>query len=427
MSDIIDTEALSDEEFMNLTPEQVASIQTQEDENAEEGTGIVEEIIEEVPETVQESDDPVVDTTDVPNSEDGNASTEEPETTEETVAEEEPVNSDPLKGQETTEDLSEGDPEGEVETPEPEAKADPAPKTNDEGNGGNSEEPTKVADSSVALEFYNEITKPFKADGRDMQVRTPAEAVRLMQQGVNYSRRMQELKPLRANDEMMKAEGLDTPEKLNFLIDVFKGKPDAIKQLLKDHKIDPIDLDVTDGAAPFVATDYTPDPKNIEFKDAIRATSEAEGGNDLIADINASWDDLSKEALRDQPVIFENLLEQKRTGVYSKIKAELEHQRSLNFLVNVPFLQAYNQVGDAMEKQGVFKEPEEVQSTETVKPVPIDTGTRKAATQKKTVQPNPNLSSTPTPRSAATPSGKKPEPDFNSMSDEDFLALAPPS
>mgnify|MGYP003450869271 FL=1 len=285
-----------------------------------------------------------------------------------------------------------------------------------------------VAVQKAAMDFYTKVTASFKADGKDLQIRSPEDAVRLMQMGVNYSRRMQEMKPLRAQNEMLKAVGLDDPTKLNHMIEVMQGKPDAIQKLLKDKKIDPIDIDTTKEVA-YKPANHAIDPKTLAFREAIETTIAQEGGKELIADINSSWDDQSKEALRDQPAIFQNLLDQKKSGVYVKIKKELDYQRTMGFLTDVPFVQAYHQVGEAMQKAGVFgpnltPKPKQTQVQSNGGMAPIDTGTRKAAQ----VAPAPNLSSTQQPRAVPSKDGSQPsQPDYWAMSDEDFLKLKPPA
>jgi hypothetical protein len=308
------------------------------------------------------------------------------------------------------------------------AKPAPGSESKDEDPKPEAKKPEDNAViQAAALDFYNKVTAPFKADGKDLQIRSPEDAVRLMQMGVNYSRRMQEMKPLRAQNEMLKAQGLDDPVKLNFMIDVMKGKPEAIQKLLKDSKIDPIDIDVSKDV-PYKPDNYQVDPKTMAFREAIETTLAAEGGSELIKEINSSWDDTSKEALRDQPAIFQNLLDQKKSGVYVKIKKELDYQRTMGFLTDVPFVQAYHQVGEAMQKAGVFgpnltpKPKTQVQSQVQ----PLDTGTRKAA--QIPVAPAPNLSSTQQPRATPSNGGSQTsQPDYWAMSDEDFLKLKPPS
>lgn len=322
----------------------------------------------------------------------------------------------------------------EVVPAKPASAKTPDPATTGPDGKPKAEEKPKAPESSEvnqtdAVDFYKKITAPFKADGKELQIRSPEDVIRLMQMGVNYSRRMQEMKPLRAQAEMLKAQGLDSAEKLNFMIEVMNGKPEAIQKLLKEKKIDPIDIDVTKETG-YTPADHRVDPKTLAFKEAIETTLASEGGPELIRDINSSWDDVSKEALRDQPAIFQNLLDQKRSGVYGKIKKELDYQRTMGFLTDVPFVQAYHQVGEAMQKAGVFgpnltqKPKNEVQSQGTQ--VPLDTGPRKAA--QKPVAPAPNLSSTQQPRAVPSNGGSQPsQPDYWAMSDEDFLKLKPPS
>jgi len=276
-----------------------------------------------------------------------------------------------------------------------------------------------VAAQEVAKTFFDKVSAPFKADGKDVQIRTPEEAIRLMQMGVNYSRRMKEMKPLREMDAMLTQHGLNDPMKLNELIDLSKGSKEAVQKFLAKHKIDPLDLDVSK-ADEHKTPNYRSDPKDVAFQEAIDDTLQANGGKELLGDINRDWDDQSKEALRENSSIFGKLLEQKDTGVYEQINKELLHQRTMGYLAGVPFLQAYEQVGNAMQKAGVFEK--EVQKTGLA---PIGSGSRKAPAKKP--DPTPNLSSANKTAKAASDDAASKEPDYLSMSDEDFMKMAQPA
>ena len=420
--EIIDIDTMSDEEFMKLDPSQMQEVPAEEEEekepdndsnpdsnveeeNSEDTDPIVESVVEEG--TADSKPDP-----DAESGEDKGELEEGAPTIDPNTEASDPETEDPVKTEETQ----------KGEDPKP-AKPDASKELDADGK---KKEPVVAVDTAAAVDFFTKVSAPFKADGRDMQVRSPEDAIRLMQMGVNYSRRMEEMKPLRAQDQMLKTNGLDDPEKLNFLIDLSKGNPDAIKKLLSDHKIDPIDID-TSNDAPYQPKNFQGDPKDLAFKDAISNTVSAEGGRDLIREINSDWDDNSKEALRDQPAILQNVLAQKQSGVYLKIKTELDYQRTMGFLTDVPFLQAYHQVGEAMQKAGVFG-TEEAQPAEVTKAkvAPLGTGPRKAAQQPKTVQPTPNVSSATPPRSVASNDAGQNEPDYSTLSDEDFMKLAPP-
>lgn len=409
-NDAINFDEMSDEDFMKLDPSQMEEVPSEE----------VVVDASDVNDELEDETTPDDDTGEGNSSTSGDTLDSEGET--KTPVEDEKLESniDPLddanaevkKTPVKTEKVAKGEDEKSAK-PDGDEKPDEKAKTNGD------------VDTATAVDFYTKVSASFKADGRDMQVRSPEDAIRLMQMGVNYSRRMAEMKPLRAQDQMLKLNGLNDPEKLNFLIDVSKGKPEAIQKLLKDHQIDPIDID-TSVDSKYQATNYQGDPKDLEFDDAIQATITSEGGPDLIRDINKDWDDVSKEALRDQPAIFQNILAQRVSGVYSKIKTELEYQRKLGYLTNVPFLQAYNEVGKAMQVAGVFDTEGKAQPTETPKKVLPGTGNGKVAPKPKTEQPTPNISSASPPRSAPSKDGGQNEPDYSSMSDEDFMKMAPP-
>lgn len=413
----LDLDTMSDEDFMKLDPTEMEEVPDTVEE---------EEIIDETPDPDEETPD------DVPN-EDGTVP--DGDTPDEPGADPDPETPGEEADTPGSEDGKEGiDPNAEPDpdkVPDDAKPKDPPKKKEKEPVKPDAKEKKPVeevkpseSETADAVDFYAKVTASFKADGKEMKIRSPEDAIRLMQMGVNYSRRMEEMKPLRAQDQMLKANGLNSPDKINFMIDLLKGKPEAIKQLLIDHKIDPVDIDTTD-VTPYKATNYEGDPKDIAFDDAIQTTIAAEGGRALIQDINKEWDDQSKEALRDQPAIFQNVLAQKQSGVYLKIKTELEYQRTMGFLTDVPFLQAYHQVGEAMQNAGVFKTEDKAQPTPAAK-VAIGTGTRKAALKPTIEKPNPNISSATPPRSAPSKDGGQKEQDYSSMSDEDFMKMAPP-
>jgi hypothetical protein len=398
----IDLDTLSDEEFLKLDPSTLQPFVPSENESNDPNA------------VVPPSDDPV----DLSGSED------------ETPGEQSDAPAQPNKAPEPTAQPFKAATTGQENTPadakdttKPAAGSDPNKPQDPKPEGKKSEDPAVI--QQAAMDFYTKVTASFKADGKDLQIRSPEDAVRLMQMGVNYSRRMQEMKPLRAQNEMLKAQGLNDPEKLNFMIEVMNGKPEAIQKLLKDKKIDPIDIDTSKDTG-YRPANHAVDSKTLAFREAIDNTLAADGGPELIKEINSSWDDTSKEALRDQPAIFQNLLDQKKSGVYVRIKKELDYQRTMGFLTDVPFVQAYHQVGEAMQKAGVFgpnltPKQTKVQSNGLA---PIDTGIRKAANP----APAPNLSSTQQPRAVPSKDGSQSsQPDYWAMSDEDFLKLKPPA
>ena len=340
-----------------------------------------------------------------------------------------------------TEKSSEGaaDPEtlsGEQPKTDPKEEGKKAPESKGSVKSGDVKLPEGMTaeQATSALSFYEAVTAPFKADGKDFSVRSAEDAVRLMQQGVNYSRRMQELKPMKAMNRMLTDHGLNDPAKMSFLIDVAKGDKEAITKLLKDNNLDPMDLDVSNETG-YQAKSYAGNPQDNAFRDALDNVTSVPEGQALVADIHGTWDDASKAKLRDQPGILGNLLDLKQSGVYEQVVTELQYQRSMGYLTHTPFLQAFDEVGEAMKNAGVLKvnQPQpaptanslgQLQSNTLQQNQPVATGARKAPAPKKAA-PNPHLSSTPPSKQSAKQTA--PKNDFDKMSDEEFLKMAPPS
>lgn len=287
----------------------------------------------------------------------------------------------------------------------------------------------ETAQVDEAIGFFKRVTTPFKADGKDFSVRSPEDAIRLMQQGVNYSRRMQEIKPMKQMNRMLQDHGLDKLDQINFLIDLSKGDKNAITQLLKSHKIDPMDLDLEKDSG-YQATNYQGNPQDNDFRDALDMALTTPEGQALVSHIHRDWDTKSKARLREDPSIIGTLQGFKASGVYDKVVDELRYQQSLGYLQGVPFLQAFDQVGEAMKNAGVFNSMNPAQGGNSMAPIrgdqnqsePLASGARKQQSVKKPAA-NPHLSSTPPSKQSGNTTKVV---DFDKMSDEDFLKIPPP-
>lgn len=417
----IDFDNLSDEDFLNLSEEDVAEAppeDTQEEEPVVEDEPKEDEQNGQTDEEIQngEAPKPVDPPADDLQSDDAQSGIDpHSDTGEKTTPENKPKSDETSKDDEKT-----GDPKAKAK-----AKAEETP-----GEVVKLPEGLTPELAIQAKSFMDTVTATFKADGKDFSVRSAEDAVRLMQQGVNYSRRMHEMKPMKALNRMLADHGLNDTQKLSFLIDVSKGDKTAITKLLKDSNLDPMDLD-TSGEIGYQAKSYAGNPQDNAFRDALDNTIATPEGQALVSDIHQNWDAESKDQLRKNPSILGNLTQMKQSGVYSKIVDELNYQKSMGYLTDAPFLQAFDQVGEAMKNAGVLgNQPQpaqaaplgQLQGNTQNQGQPVATGARKVPASKKP-DPNPHLSSAH-PSSSATTSK---EADFDKLSDEDFLKMPPPT
>ena len=203
---------------------------------------------------------------------------------------------------------------------------------------------------------YEQIMAPFKANGKTMQVKSVEEAIQLMQMGANYTRKMQELQPHRKTLLMLENNGLLDEGKLSFLIDLDKKNPEAIKKLLQDANINPLDVDM-DEESTYQEGNHKVSDEEAQFRLVLDELNSNPVGRETLQTINSTWDQASKEVLWKQPEVMNTIHQQRENGVYARITAEIDRRRTLGVIqVGVPFLEAYRVVGDELHKAGAFND-----------------------------------------------------------------------
>ena len=116
---------------------------------------------------------------------------------------------------------------------DPEADADPeADQAGDKDTDAEGEDdPDDEGQTYEAM--YNELMAPFRAAKREIKLDNIKDARRLLKMGVDYSQKMQKLKPQLRTLRTLESAGLTDPSRINFLIDLDKKDPAAIRKLLK--------------------------------------------------------------------------------------------------------------------------------------------------------------------------------------------------
>lgn len=228
----------------------------------------------------------------------------------------------------------------EVKPPEVPEKKDPktpAPKPPEQG-----------VDYKAA---YERIMAPIKAAGKTVQLTSIDEAISLMQKGADYTRKTQELAKGQRWLLMLGNSGLLDEGKLDRLIAVHRGDREALKSLLQEQKIDPVDIDTTKenkyqpGA--HVVSDAT-----AKLQTAIDDLQASDEGKETLSVIKTTWDADSRQAFGQHPGLLEAIHQQRLSGVYAKITAEMDRRKTLGQLPDQSFLASYKQIGDEFLAQG---------------------------------------------------------------------------
>ena len=220
------------------------------------------------------------------------------------------------------------------------------------------EKPSKKGESSKATNVdykavYEQIFAPFKANGKEIQVRSADEVIQLMQMGANYNKKMAGIKEYQPILKMLEKYDFLDENKLSYAIDIMSGDKAAIAKLLSDSEIDLYDLDQDSGES------YAPSykgvsEKEIELADTIDGLKDSPVYEETLKVATEVWDNASQQFIINNPSVL-NVLEQHiSSGIFETVWNEVERLQLLGKLEGLNSLEAYKVVGDHLNEQGVL-------------------------------------------------------------------------
>ncbi len=275
----------------------------------------------------------------------------------------------------------------------------------------------------AAVDFeaeYKRLLAPFKANGRDIQVNSVDDALSLMQMGANYNKKMAGLKPSLKLMKMLENNGLLSEEKIGWLIDLDKKNPDAINKLVKDSGINPMDLDA-EKAGEYKPKIHSVDDREMELDTVLDDIQSTPTYNRTISIVSKEWDGHSKQVIAQQPQLLKLINDHVDRGIYDVISKEVESARMLGRLNGLSDIEAYRQVGDAIQARGGFNHLGSSQSKPVTAPVVVPPKPKKVEDDKLNDKRRAASSSTPVVAGSASK-------EYNplALSDEEFNKLSAP-
>jgi len=295
--------------------------------------------------------------------------------------------------------------------------------TSDSGNeedvAEDDEEATEDRTEATSEDFVKQVMQPFKANGREMQVESAEDVVRLMQMGANYNQKMHAMKPNMKILKTLEKNGLLDESKLNFLIDIDKKNPEAIAKLFKDSEIDPMDFNVDDEEekSNYVAPDYTVGDAELRLNEVITSIESTDTYDRTMDVVGNKWDSESRQLVAEQPELLTVLNDHMASGVHDLISTEVEKARMFGRLDGMTDLQAYQAVGDQLHKGGKFNHLQG--DTEQSKPTTTQRASKPKISDAKRNAKKRAASPTKASKNSSTPSEYSPL----AMSDEEFEKL----
>lgn len=258
----------------------------------------------------------------------------------------------------------------------------------------------------------DKLFSPFTANGKEIKVDNIDDAIRLMQMGAGFNKKMAALKPHLKTVKMLENNGIKDEETLSFLIDVFKRDPKAISKLLADSNIDPLNLTPSNDYTP---NTYTVSDSELDLNSALDDLRDSKHFPQLLDVVVNKLDGKSKQLLISSPDNFAILHEQMATGIYDRVMSEVEVQRALGKLKGLSDIEAYQTVGSQMHAKGAFNKTE-------VPPVIADTNKPAVLNADESKLKSRKLAASPT---KSSPGKKAPEVEFNPLtaSDEEIMNM----
>ena len=328
-----------------------------------------------------------------------------------TEGDDEPLTNDDPEAEDSDAEAEEDALASEEDTSETEDEAEGDTETQDE-DSDTDDDATDTGSDETEIDHKAELEKlftPFKANGKEIKVDNVDEAITLMQMGANYNKKMAALKPNLKILKTLENNGLLEQGKLDYLIDLDKKNPEAIKKLLKESGIDPLDID-TNSEEDYKPKTYTVDDKEIELDAVLEEIQDTPTYSKTIDIIGNKWDGQSREIMVNNPSIIKAINEHMGNGVFEQVTSLMEKERVMGRLEGMSDLEAYKYIGDQL-----FANQAQAPITEN-KPEPI---VKRPVSNK----PDPKLANR---KKAASTTKSRPaattQTDYNplGMSDEEF-------
>ena len=265
---------------------------------------------------------------------------------------------------------------------------------------------------------YKRLIAPFKANGREIQVKSAEDAIALMQMGANYNKKMAALKPNLKIMKLLENNGLMDEVKLSYLIDLDKKNPAAINKLVKESGIDPMDLDA-EKAGEYRPKIHAVDDREIDLDTVLDEIQDTPTYARTLDVVTQKWDGASKQVISQTPQLLKVINAHMESGIYDMISKEVESERVFGRLNGLSDIEAYRQVGDAIQARGGFNHLTPQMKTQSLAPVIVEPKPKKVEDDKLKEKRRAASSTKP----VAPTIGPK---DFNplALSDEEFSKLA---
>lgn len=235
------------------------------------------------------------------------------------------------------------EPEVVVETDEEEEVLTEEP-TEEESDEVVEEE--SATDINYESEFKRLIGTPIKANGKEITIDSIDDAIKFIQMGANYYKKVEQLKPAQKIVSMLEKAQLLDEAKLSFAIDLLNKDPAAIQSLVSDMDMSEV---LDEQHKEYVPKDRSVSDNQLNLDNAINEVLTTPHGKTTLQVLGEVWDEASRRIVAGNPSIVGLINQHVADGTYDTVTREVEKRRMLGQIPQgLNDIEAYKFVGDQL-------------------------------------------------------------------------------
>lgn len=252
--------------------------------------------------------------------------------TEDTATAEETDNTVEDTDQETdTEENEETNEENDDSAKETSDATEEGQEEHTQDDAGESEDESEATEEINYKEFYEKVAMAkFTANGREVEgFKNPDDLIRAQQMLHGYSDKMKVFKEYKPFIKTLEERGITAdPEKFKLAMSLLDGDPEAIKKVLKDKNIDPLELDLED--IKYVPKVKLPSDAQLLIEETYEQAENLGVGNKFNRVISKDWDLPSLQEFVSNGAVRADLLQHLKDGTYDIVQNEIKRMELLD-------------------------------------------------------------------------------------------------
>ena len=198
-------------------------------------------------------------------------------------------------------------------------------------DAGESEDESEATEEINYKEFYEKVAlAKFTANGREVEgFKNPDDLIRAQQMLHGYSDKMKVFKEYKPFIKTLEERGITAdPEKFKLAMSLLDGDPEAIKKVLKDKNIDPLELDLED--IKYVPKVKLPSEAQLLIEETYEQAENLGVGSKFNRVISKDWDVPSLQEFVRNGAVRADLLQHLKDGTYDIVQNEIKRMELLD-------------------------------------------------------------------------------------------------